>query len=604
MRKTIFIILLILGVFKNYAQLEFKATAYPNVLRAGEQFRLVYELNQDVSDLEIPEFKDLQLLGGPMTGSSTSIQIINGKTTQSSQYTYTYYLRAVKEGKYSIAPAKTKYKGKVYESNAVSIEIVTAGTTTQSNPSQQGQSNQQSANDPGIKTGDDIFVRLHVDKRSVYLGEQIIATVKLYTKLPISGIDNQFKGPEFSGFYKQPVEIPALRSLERENVNGDIYYTGIIQKVVLYPQKSGELTIEPFDLDVSVQQQVRSRSRSVFDDFFGPTVTDVPVKLRSNTIKIDVDPLPAKPSTYSGAVGNFSMNSGVDKTSLKTNEALTYKVTISGRGNVKLIDNPAIAFPPNIEQFDPKISIQQTGDFSGTKTFEYVLIPRFAGEYKIPPFEFTFFDPSKENYITLRSDEYKINVEKGANDTTNVVVSGVSKEDFRLLGSDIMFIKNKPFKLNNENRFIFGSAWFYLVYISLFLILVLIIVFRKETIKRRSNTQLVRNKKANKVAKKRLKKAHIFVKQNKQKEFYDEVTKAMWGYISDKLTIPVADLSRESSKEELTKRNVDGELINEIFSFADHCEFARFAPGAISDGIDKQYKDAVELIGKLEQELK
>lgn len=607
MKKFALIILFLSFEIYNYAQnLEFKATAAPRVLKTGEQFRLVYELNQDVSDLEIPEFKDFQLIGGPMTGSSTSIQIINGKTTQSSQYTYTYYLKAIKEGTYSIPPAKTKYKGKVYESNAVSIEVVGGGTPQQQqgNSPAQGQNQQQASSDANIKTGEDVFVRIHIDKRSVYLGEQVVAWIKLYTKLPISGIDNQFTGPEYSGFYKQPVEIPPLRSLERENVNGDIYYTGVIQKVVLYPQKTGELIIEPFDLDVSVQQQVRNRSRSVFDDFFGPTVTDVPIKLKGNSVKINVKALPPKPKNYTGAVGSFTMNTSVDKLSLKTNEALTYKVTISGKGNIKLFDNPTIAFPPNIEQFDPKITINQSSELSGTKTFEYVLIPRFAGTFKIPSFEFAYFDPSKENFVKLTSDEYEVYVEKGTEDTSTVVVSGLTKEDFRLLGSDILFIKNKPFKLFSQNKFIFGSIWFYLVYIGSFIALILIIVFRRETIKRRANTALTRNKKANKVAKKRFKNAHHFMKQNKREKFYEEMMKALWGYLSDKLAIPVSELSRESSREELRQRNVNEALVNELYSLMDQCEYARFAPGAVSDGMDKQYKHSIELVGKLEQELK
>ena len=463
---SIFILLItnLLSVQVSGQDIGFKASANPRVLRTGEQYRLEYEINVNVSDMEIPSLKDFQLLGGPSTSSSTSIQIINGKTTRSVQYVYTYYLRALKEGTFTIPPAKARYKGKTYESNSVTVEVISAGSSRQQPQAAPGQSQPQKPDQTNIQSADDVFVRLHVDKRSAYLGEQIIAWVKIYTKIQLSGLTQGYKGPEFTGFYKQPVEIPQLTNLEAENVNGEIYYTGTIQKVVLYPQKTGEITIEPFDLGVTIRQQVRSRSRSFFDDFFGPTVQDIPRSLTSKAVKIRVTPLPAKPQSFTGAVGNFSLQSSVDKNTLRTNEALTYKVTIAGKGNIKLVDEPNVSFPPNIEQFEPKTVVNQTNELSGNKTFEYVLIPRYAGEYKIPPFEFTYFDPVKGRFIALMSEEYAINVEKGDEDTTAVVVTGLSKEDFRLLGRDILFIKNKPFRLFREGKIIFGQRYFYLVY--------------------------------------------------------------------------------------------------------------------------------------------
>ncbi|MBN2612266.1 MAG: protein BatD [Bacteroidales bacterium] len=584
--------------------IEFKATANPRVLRIGEQLRLEYSLNEDVSELEIPEFNGFQLLGGPMTGSSTSIQIINGKTTRSSQYTYTYYLRAAKEGTFTIPPAKAQLKGKTYESNALTIEVVGSGATQQQSAQPQGQTQPQTGTPPAASKGEDVFVRLHVDKHSAYLGEQIVAWVKVYTKLQLSGLGQGYKGPEFTGFYKQPVEIPQLTSLEPENVNGDIYYTGIIQKVVLYPQKTGELSIEPFDLVVTTRQQVRSRSRSLFDEFFGPAVQDVPRTLRSNLMKIKVKPLPGKPQSFTGAVGNFSLKSSVDKTELKTNEAITYKITISGKGNIKLVDEPNISFPLNIEQFDPKTTINQANELSGSKTFEYVLIPRYAGEYNIPAFDFTFFDPANGRFTTLSTTPYTINVAKGDEDTTAVVVSGLSKEDFRLLGKDILFIKNKPLKLKKQDDLVFGSTVFYLAYIMSLVLFGLIIILRRETIKRNANLVMVKNRKANKQARKRLKKAKDYLAQQKQDLFYEEVMKALWGYLGDKLIIPVADLSRDKSRELLQQRNADEKLISDFYTLLDSCEYARFAPDKGTADMQKLYTDAVLLISKLEQSLK
>jgi hypothetical protein len=584
--------------------IEFKASASPRVLRTGEQFRLVYEVNANVSGVEIPDLTDFQLLGGPSTGSSTNIQIINGKTTRTVQYTYTYYLRAQKEGTFTIAPAKARYKGKTYESNSVTVEVIGPGGSRQQSQSAQGQDRQQEQAQQDVQSGEDIFVRLLVDKHSAYLGEQIIAWVKIYTKIQLSGLNQGYKGPEFTGFYKQPVEIPQLTNLEAENVNGEIYYSGTIQKFVLYPQKTGEITIDPFELGVTIRQQVRSRSRSIFDDFFGPTVQDIPRTLTSKTVKIMVKPLPTRPQSFTGAVGHFSMQSSVDKNVLRTNEALTFKVSVTGKGNIKLIDEPNVTFPPNIEQFEPKTVVHQTNELSGTKTFEYVLIPRYAGEYKIPPFEFTYFDPAKSGFTTLVSEEYTINVEKGDEDTTAVVVTGLSKEDFRLLGRDILFIKNKPFKLYRQNKIIFGQPFFYLVYGISFLLFLLVVFLRRETIRRNANISQVKNRKANRMARKRLRKAQSYLKQNQQDAFYEEVMKAFWGYLGDKLTIPVAELSRDKSRDALKQKGIDEELTDSIYQLLDNCEYARFAPSAGTSDMQKLYKDAVALISRLEQKLK
>ena len=594
----------LLSVQMTGQDIEFLAYARPRVLRVGEQFNLVYEINANVSNLEIPNLADFQLLAGPSTSSSTSIQMINGKTTKTVQYTYNYYLRAQKEGTFTIAPARAKYKGKTYESNSLTVEVVGSAASQQQSQAVPGQSQQQTSDQANVQSGDDVFVRLHVDKHSAYLGEQIIAWVKIYTKIQLSGLSQGYKGPEFTGFYKQPVEIPQLTNLEAENVDGEIYYTGTIQKVVLYPQKTGEITIEPFDLGVTIRQQVRSRSRSFFDDFFGPTVQDIPRSLTSKAVKIRVKPLPVKPQSFTGAVGNFSLQSSVDKNTLRTNEALTYKVTITGNGNIKLVDEPNVSFPPNIEQFEPKTVVNQTNELSGTKTFEYVLIPRYAGEYKIPPFEFTYFDPLKGRFMALMSEEYTINVEKGNEDTTSVIVTGLSKEDFRLLGRDILFIKNKPFRLFREGKIIFGQPYFYMIYGISFILFLSLVILRREAIKRNANISLVRNRKANRMAGKRMRKARTYLKQNNQDAFYEEVMKALWGYLGDKLTIPVAELSRDKSQDVLKQKKVDHALVESIYALLENCEYARFAPPAGESDMQKLYRDAVKLISKLEQKLK
>lgn len=603
------IIILFVNIFAlltNEAQdIKFTATAVPKVLRVGEQFQLVYEINKDVSELQIPELNDFQLLGGPSTSSSSSIQIINGKTTRSSKYTYTYYLSAVKDGIYTIAPATAKIKKDTYKSNAVKIEVIKGkSSTSQTTPSTASPAAKSSSN-VDTHAGEDLFIRLLVDKKNAYIGEQIIAWIKIYSKINITQIDPNFKAPEFTGFYQQPFEIPPLRALERENVNGEIYGTGILRKIVLYPQKSGEIIIQPFDIDVAYQKQVKRKSRSIFDDFFGPTVQNVPVKLKSKAVKLNIKSLPASmPSSFTGAVGNFRMSASINKTQVKTNDAVTLKVNISGKGNIKLIDEMEFEFPPALETFKPIVKTKQDNVLEGSQSFEYTIIPRYAGDFKIGPIEFTYFNPSTRSYKILKSQEFNISVAKGEEDTTTVVISGLSKEDVKLLSSDIIFIKNKPFNLTPKNKFIFGSTRFYAMYLISLMLFLLIILFRRKRIKRNANIKLVKNRRANKFARKRLKKASGFMRQNNRKTFYDEVLKAMWGYLSDKLNIPIADLSKDTSREALIRNKINDNLMNKFYDIIDSCEYARYSPGDESSEMQKLYNDAIKTIIKLQQKLR
>lgn len=589
-------ILIINSFLLRSQELEFQAYVSSKVLRVGEQFTITYQLNNKVDNINIPSFDDFQLLGGPATSSSTSIQIINGKVSQEISYSYTYYLRAIKPGKFIIPPATITWKKKTYQCNTIEIEVVDEKSTHQS---------QVPDNKKGLQTTTDekIFVRIHVDKSEAYVGEPIIAWIKIYTKISLSGYDQHFKEPQFPGFYKENIEIPPLNNLEKENIQGEIFYTGLIKKYLLYPQKPGEINIAPFFLDVAVRKTIRRGD--IFDEFFGPMVTDEQLTLKSNSLKLKIKPLPAPPNTFTGGVGtNFTIKSSIDKTKVKTNDAISFKIIVNGKGNIKLIELPNIKFHSNIESYDPKINYIQTGETSGTKTFEYILIPRYPGNYEILPFELTFFDLNKKDYITLKTDKYTIEVEKSPQDTS-IIYTGVSKEDVKIVGKDIRFIHLKDIKLFKKGKFIFGSLVFYLSYILLLVILIAFLIFRKKSIERNKNLYLLKTSKANKIAKKRLKYASKLLKDNKAQEFYEEVSHAIWGYLSDKLFIPIASLTRENVINELKTRNVDSELIGKILNLLDICEFARFAPSQnIDNDLQNTYNEAINIISELEQNLK
>lgn len=609
---AILFLLLLSLPYVSAQNVEFKASA-PNVVRENEQFNLTYTFNQKPDNVQLPDINGFQVLGGPSTSSSTSVQIINGKVTRSSSVSYTYLLTASSKGNFTIPPATATIKGKSYQSNSISVEVLpgnaAAGSNIGNNSNSSGQSsNKTEASNPVDANGKNVFVRLRVNKKEAYVGQEIIAWVKLYTRLPISDYDRSFSGPEFTGFFKQNVDMPQIRSLERENVGGQIYNTGTLMKFILYPQRSGDITIKPFDLDVMVQQQVNQRSRSIFDDFFNQSVRNVKVTLTSKPVKFHIKPLPSgQPPSFNGAVGKFNISAAINNTTVKTNEAITLKVSVSGSGNLKLLDNLAVDFPPDIESYDPTTTtnIKNTSQGAiGEKTFEYTLIPRYAGNFHIPPVKLTYFNPATKSYQTVSTKDFNITVNKGEEDTSGVIVSGLSKEEVKLLGSDIRYIKKEGFKLHHQNMFLFGSLPYNLAFIIAFVLFLLIIIIRRETIRRNADIVMVKNRMASKYAQKRLKLAAKLMRQQKQAEFYEEVSKALWGYLSDKLSIPVAKLSRESTKDELTRRKVAGETMDEFFGLIDNCEYARFAPSNEASDMNKIYNDAAKIISRLQQKIK
>lgn len=585
---------------------QFTAQA-PKVVEAGEQFELAFSVNAEPSEFLIPKMSDFRLLFGPSTAQSTSTQWINGKVSSTFTYSYTYILIASKPGKYLIGSAEITVNGKKYMSNPVNIEVVgnAPGNAQPGNSSTNAK--QDNTASEQVSTEGDVFIRVIVDKKNVFLGEYLVASVKLYSKASISSIDNvQF--PAFDGFFKQDIETPPLRSLERETVNGEIYGTGIIKKFVLIPQKTGELKIDPMTMDCSIQQQVKTRRRSVFDDFFGPSIQSVPQKLKSKTISINVKQLPGgKADSFNGAVGKFNMDAKVDKTSAKTNDAITLKVSISGTGNIKLIEAPKINFPPDFDSYDPKINLNtgvSDGGVTGSKIFEYLIVPRNPGEFRIAPLAFTYFDIGSNQYKTITSKEFVFNIAKGEESQATTVVSGLSKEDVKYIGKDIFFIKTNNFGLSRQFESLYTSIWWYLIYIVGILSFITIVWFRRRNIKINSNVALVKNRRADKFATKRLKQAKIHLDAQENEKFYEELLKGIWGYLSDKLNIPLSELSRENAKEMLEKQNLTPEITQDFVHLVDNCEYARYAPPSESISMQNDYDKAIDLMLKLQLKLR
>ena len=581
---------------------EISVTAdYPEVVQAGEQFMVSWTINSGGGDFSEPSFTGFYKLIGPQTSYSSSTQIINGKITSETTYTYVYYLQALKEGKYVIPPAAISIKNKAYYSDSLRIEVIGSGSTSQNAAAPGRSENQEQVEE----TGDDIFVNLSLDKRNVFIGEPIGVTIKIYTRVDITGI-NEIKYPGFEGFLKTDLETPPLTSLQRENVNGTIYGTGIVQQFLLYPQFPGEVNIDPVQISVLIRQKT-GQSDPFFGDFFS-TYTTIPKAVVSKPVKIRVNPLPGdKPADFSGIVGKITLNSSLNKDTVNVNDAVNLKMVIAGSGNLKLANAPVMKLPADIEVYDPKVTDNLRNGIGGTtgqKTFEYLLIPRHYGDFTIPPVTYSFFNSASRQYERITTPELHFHARKGTDQNTGITVyGGVAKEDVKYLGKDIRFISSKQGVLKKRGILFSSKRSFYSAY-ALAMILFLVILFiRREHIRRNSDISAVRNRKAGKVAGMRLKEAEKCIKENKPDKFYEEILKALWGYLSDKLNIPVSGLNRSSAVEALKQKGIDETEINNLASVIDKCEFARFAPASSAEEAEKIYDEAARFIRLFENSI-
>ncbi|MCK4361536.1 MAG: protein BatD [Bacteroidales bacterium] len=612
-------ILVLIFISKSVLADEIKFTASTRkVVEVSEQFQLTYTLNAHGENFRGPSLNDFNVLSGPNTSSSSSIQIINGKMTQSVTNTFTYYLKAIKEGTFTISPASVKAGNKYYRSNTLTIKVVKSGTNA--NVSQQsiaGQKRQQVQPQTRSETKD-VFLKATANKTNPFQGEQVIVTYKIYTKVPIAQISID-KLSSFPGFWsKNLLDDNERLKQSTEIINGEEYITADIRKIALFPQKTGKLEIDPMELECIAQIRKQKTRRttsdpffdSFFDDpFFNRSYQNIEKSLKSNPLTINVKPLPLKnkPANFSGAVGNFTFKSSIDRTELKTNEAITLKYTISGKGNIELINKLNVSFPPDFEVYDPKITNRiKTSPLgvSGSCTFEYLLIPRNPGQFNIKPVYFSYFDINTKQYITKSTPDYSIKVEKGSGTLANISYIGVNQEDIKYIGSDIRHIKSNILNLQKINVYFFGSIAFYLLMIIPVVFFILLIIIWKNQTKKRNNISLMKNKKATKVARKNLRKAHAFLKSGSKEEFYIEISQALWGYLSDKFNIPRAELSMDSVNDALLKKKVNKEIIRQFIDTLNNCEFARFAPGDSSSTMDEIYREALEIISKIERELR
>ena len=606
MRKVILFFILISTVIGAWAdnKITFTANA-PEVVVSGDQFRLSYTItSQKVRDFRAPSIQGFEVLMGPSRSTQSSTQIINGNVTSTSSITFTYILMAGKEGTYKIPGATIVADGDNYTSNSVEIKVLPPDQTSGANNGNSARSSRDQANSGKI-SNQELFMMATASKTNVYEQEAILLTYKVYTQVNLTGLRGDV--PDLKGFHTQEVELPQQKTFTLEHYNGRNYNTTVWRQFVLFPQQTGKIEIPSVTFEGTVSQ--RMASSDPFDAFFnGGNYVNINKNLVTPKLTINVKELPeGKPANFSGGVGEFTLSSSISTQDLKTNDAVTIKLVISGTGNMKLINTPEVAFPQDFEIYDPKVenkfNLTRNG-LAGNKVIEYLAIPRHAGTYTIPPIEFSYFDLKSQSYKTLKTDAYTLNVAKGEGNSDQIVANFTSKEDLKVLGQDIRYIKTGETNLTPKNDYFFGSMSYYMWYlIPLTLFIAFMVVYRKQAMEN-ANVAKVRTKKANKVATKRMKNAGKLLAEKKSEAFYDEVLKALWGYISDKLSMPVSQLSKDNIEEELQKHQVADELIKEFINNLNECEFARYAPGNQDEKMDKIYSSAIDVISKMENSIK
>ena len=575
----------------------------PSRVSTGENFRLTYTVNtQNASDFHIGNVPDeLEIITGPYTSQQSSYQMVNGHTSSSSSITYTFILCANKAGTFTIPPATIRVGGKSLSSEAAKITVAGASQSNNGAPRMHDDNdNQHQMRAAGSKiTGNDLFIKVSANKSRVHEQEPVLLTYKVYTLVDLYQLEGVM--PDLTGFHTQEIPLPQQKSFHVENVNGRNYRSVTWSQYVMYPQMTGKLEIPSITFNGTVVQQ--NRNVDPFEAFFngGSGYVEVKRSIKAPGITIQVDPLPARPANFSGGVGKFNISAQLNKQDVKANDPITLRVIISGAGNLKLIKQPVVEFPKDFDKYDPKITdktkLTQNG-VEGSMIYDFLAVPRNKGKYTIPAITFVYYDTGANAYKTLKTQPFEIDVEKGSGSGGSADFTSEMKNE------DIHPIKTGKSRVQDVKGFFFGSMLYWLALIVLLAIfIVLLVIFRKRAIDRANITKR-RGKNANKVATKRLKVANKLMAQGKQNEFYDEVLRALWGYVGDKLNMPVEQLSSDNISDKLTEAQVDADTVSQFVNAIEECEFERYAPGDATGNMGKTYDSAINAIMKIEEAMK
>lgn len=593
----------------------------PNLVAADEQFKITFSIEGEgkPTDFVWNCPADFQLVWGPQRGSSSSVSIINGKMTSSNTSTYTYILMPKATGKFTLPAATAKLKNNSITSSSVVIEVVSNGSSAgsqsgspagQSSGQAQQQTPQTSAPAGSAVGSEDLYMRLLLSSNRAVVGQPVTATIKLYQRVDIAGIDDA-KFPSFNGFWSQDITPAGDIQFSREKVGEKIYNSAVIRRYVIIPQRSGDLVIDPSELVCRLYVKVPSRGNSIFDGFFDDYRT-IQKRVSTPAVTMHVSALPAgAPASFGGGVGEFRMSARLSRDSLATHEAASLIVTVTGKGNVSLLEAPKVNFPPDVEAYDTKTKEnidKSSGGTTGSKTYEYPFIPRSHGEFEIEPIKYTYYDIAKGKYVTLESEPLTFRVSRGneteASAPGAVVVPGVAKKGVASLGEDIRFIVTREPGLSPKGEFFAGSGLFWALAAILLALAAALWASLHKIAARRADVVGTKTRKATKMAMKRLKLSETFLKQNLYTAFYEELHKALLGFISDKLNMPASDMSKDNIAEALKASGADAAASAEFLELLDGCEYARYAPDAGHQAMAAHYDKAVQTISSLDSSMK
>ena len=578
----------------------------PNLVAADEQFNVTFSVEGDEapSDFSWSAGRDFQLVWGPQKGTSTSISIINGKRSKSSQTTYTYVLLPRSSGTFTLAAATARLGDRQISSSPKKIEVVAAGASKPAAGQQGGGNAASQAQGTGTISSSDLFMRMSVSRTSAVIGETITATLKLYQRVNIAGFEDA-KFPTFNGFWSQEQQAPTNIEFRRENVGGTIYNAAVLRSWTLIPQKSGDVVVDPAELVCLVNvRQARSGTGSIFDNFFPDDFVTVRKRLTTPAVTVHVSPLPAgAPASFGGGVGKFSMKAALTRDSLGTHDAASLKVTVSGTGNVALLEAPKVKFPPDFEVYDTKAS-----DAARAKTFEFPFIPRSHGDFVIGPVEYSYYDVEAHKYVTLVSDAMPLKVSRSQGDAAapagGQLMPGVDRKDVKDLGSDIRFIETKVPRFSPKGSAFVLSPAFWAITLLILLLAAAVWFFFRRMESLREDVVGARNRGAVKMARKRLSEAESYLSKNLYSAFYESLHKALAGFISDKFNMDVSDMSKENISARLQQSGVGEGLAADFIGLLDACEYARYAPDAGHDAMNAHYDKAVGVVSLIDQTMK
>lgn len=605
MKNKLYIFLIVISSWACAQSPSFVAQVSKNKVAVGEVFQIAFTLNGAGSNLAYPNLNDFDIYSGP--NQSQSMSMVNGNISQST--TISLFIAAKKEGKFTIGPATVMSGGQKLETKPIVIESSKANAQ----PNANAQSNQPQQNQKQNKnqyasevSGEDLFVRTYLSKTKCFLGEQITLTQKVYSRVDLRGFQN-VKFPPYNGFWSQQENTNQQINLRQENVNGVMYYVADYCTVYLFPQRTGSITIDPVELDCIVRRQTKRQPRNIFEQFFGAGgYEDVAVKVKSKPVKVDVQDLPTenKPFEFSGAVGDFGYKAELDKYQVKANEAINLKITINGKGNIKLLEPLKLNLPESFEAYDPKINenVKTNGGVSGSVTYNYLIIPREKGEYTLNNLNFNYFNADKKQYVSLPSPDIKLNVLEG--DPGSAQIIAPNKKGVKEGENDIRYIKTGDLGLKKVDEEFFSSTMHYLLLLFPTLLFFGGLFFVRQHIKANSNIIAVKERKAAKLAKKQLAIAEKHMTSNNKDLFFTEVLNALNNYIGDKFALSIVDLSKEKISDMLLSRHVSDTTTKNVIDTLNTCEYAKYAPSAVTGDLKQVYQDTIELISQIEEQIK